>query len=105
MDAISDLAALNGTGGEPTPENWAAVDDAIRERMRELRMLGSPARTRDRAIADNHPPHRATRSRAARARAGCDIRRAPLAVRPSNQHPARPSREEYGSQGRRSGKS
>jgi hypothetical protein len=38
VDATSDLAALNGTGGEPAPENWAAVDDAIRERMRELKM-------------------------------------------------------------------
>lgn len=38
MDATSDLAARNGTGGGPSSENWAAVGEAIRERMRELRM-------------------------------------------------------------------
>jgi hypothetical protein len=38
VDATYDLAALDGTGGGPAPENWAAVGDAIRARMRELRM-------------------------------------------------------------------
>jgi hypothetical protein len=39
VDRTSDLATLTGTCADrPAAENWAAVDDAIHERMRELRM-------------------------------------------------------------------
>ena len=45
----------------PGAENWAAVGDAVRERLRELKMSKARLARETGPIGDNHPLHRANR--------------------------------------------